>query len=527
MKNKIISSTEAVKLVKSGDTLAVQGFVGFSHPEELSVMLEKRFLETAEPTDLTLLFAAGQGDGKSKCTNHYAHAGFLKRVIGAHYNLSPDLGKLANDNEIEAYCLPQGVVLHLFRSMAGQKPGVITHVGLKTFVDPRVEGGKLNAKTTEDIVKVITIEGQEYLHYLPQKIDVAFIRGTTADECGNISMEKECVLLEAFHIAQATKRYGGIVIAQVERMTGKGTIHPHAVKVPGILVDAIVVADPQYHWQSNECCYDPSLCGAEQRSMDSIPAMELNERKVIARRGVMELQPDMVINLGIGVPDGVTSVANEEGFLEEFTLTVESGPIGGLAAAGLNFGASYNPLAILDQPNMFDLYDSGILDIAYLGLAQADEEGNINVSKFNGRVAGCGGFVNITQNAKKVVFCGTLTAGGLKVAVENGQLRIIKEGKSKKFVKKVEQITFSGSFAQEKGQKVLYITERAVFELTAEGMVLTEIAPGINLEKDVLAQIEFPVKVSPDLKIMDLRIFQDQLMDVKCEIMAKKAEGVN
>lgn len=521
MRKKVISSEEAVKLVKSGSTLAVQGFVGFSHPEELSAMLEKQFLETGEPRNLTLIYGAGQGDGKDRCANRYGHDGLLKRVIGGHFNLAPKLGKLITENKIEAYNLPQGVILHLFRSIAGRKPGVITHVGLKTFADPRIEGGKLNSRTTEDIVKVIEINGREYLHYQPFNIDVCFIRGTTADDFGNITMEKEAVLLEAFHIAQATKQNGGIVIAQVERVAVRGTLHPQMVKVPGILVDYIVVAKPEYHWQTNECAYDPSLCGIVRRPLDSLPAMEMSERKIIARRGAMELVPDAVVNLGIGVPDGVAVVANEEGLLGDIALTLEAGPIGGVAAAGLNFGAAYNPEVILEHPNQFDIYDGGGLDVAYLGLAQADERGNINVSKFGSRIAGCGGFVNITQNAKKVVFCGTLTAGGLEVAIENGKLKIIKEGKSKKFVKNVDQITFSGDYARETGQAVLYVTERAVFELTPEGMVITEVAPGISLEKEVLPFVDFPVKVSPQLKVMDARIFQESLMNIKQDFLSK------
>lgn len=523
MQSKIISSGEAVKLVKSGDTIAVQAFVGMAHPEELSIMLEKRFLETGHPKDLTLFYSAGNGDGKDKCVNHYGHPGLLKRVIGSHYNLAPKLGKLIAENQIEAYAMPQGAITSFYRNMAGRKPGVITHVGLKTFADPRVEGGKLNSKTTEDLIKVITIDGQEYLHYNPvKKFDVAFIRGTTADTFGNITMEKEAALLEAFHIAQATKAHGGIVIAQVERVAAKGSLHPQHVKVPGVLVDHIVVAKPEYHWQNNESFYDPSQSGELRCPLEGIAAMEMNERKIIARRCAMELTPDCVFNLGVGMPDGVATVANEEGLIDDITLTVESGPLGGISASGANFGASFNPLAILEHPNMFDLYDSGRLDIAFLGLAQVDEEGNINVSKFGPRIAGCGGFVNISQNAKKVVFCGTLTAGGLKLAIENGKLNILQEGKSKKFIKKVEQITFSGIYAREMGQPVLYVTERAVFELTPEGMMITEIAPGINLEKDVLSQIEFPIKVSPNLKVMDARIFAEKRMDIKEEILAKQ-----
>lgn len=526
MKKQILSSEEAVKLVKSGDTLAVQAFVGFSHPEELSVMLERRFLETNEPQNLTLLYAAGNGDGKDKCANRYAHTGLLKRVVGSHFNLAPKLGKLIAENQVEAYALPQGVILHLYRNMAGQKPGVITHIGLKTFADPRVEGGKLNARTTEDLVKLITIEGKEYMHYLPQKINIAFIRGTSADELGNITMEKEAVLLEAYHLALATKQQGGIVIAQVERLAAKGALPPQQVKVPGVLVDALVIAKSEYHWQTNADYYDPSLCGEIRRPLDSMPAMEMSERKVIARRCALELQPNAVLNLGIGMPDGVAAVANEEGLMDEITLTIESGPLGGVPAGGENFGSSYNPLAILEHPNMFDFYDGGLLDLAYLGLAQADEQGNINVSKFGPRIAGCGGFVNITQNARKVVFCGTLTTGGLDVAIHDGKLHIRKEGKQKKFIKKVEQITFSGAYARESGQNVLYITERAVFELTPNGMMLIEIAPGIDLKKDILEQIDFPVELSPNLKFMDDRIFTDTIMGIKNEILAKPNAGL-
>lgn len=518
---KFISSSEAVQLVKSGDTVAIQGFMGFSHPEELSIMLEKRFLETSEPRDLTLIHGAGQGDGKERCLNRYAHEGLVKRVIAGHYNLAPKLGKLVVEEKIEAYNLPQGVIIHLFRALAGRKPGVFTRVGLKTFADPRIEGGRLNKRTTEDIVKVVNINGKEYLHYQPLKLDVAFIRGTTADEAGNITLEKEAVLLEAFQIAQATKACGGIVIAQVERVAAKGTLHPHAIKVPGVLVDAIVVAQPENHWQTNEVYYEPSFCGELRRPLSSLPAMEMSERKVIARRAAMELMPNSVVNLGIGVPDGVSVVANEEGLLDEMTLTTEAGPIGGVGAAGLNFGCAYNPLAVIGHPEMFDIYDGGGLDVAYLGLAQADEEGNINVSKFGTRIAGCGGFVNITQNAKKVVFCGTLTAGGLQVNIADCKLSIIKEGKSKKFLKKVDQITFSGNYAKEIGQTVFYITERAVFELKENGVVLTEIAPGIDLESQVLSQIDFPVIVSPNLKLMDERIFKDELMGIKPEVLAK------
>jgi propionate CoA-transferase len=322
-------------------------------------------------------------------------------------------------------------------------------------------------------------------------------------------------------VALATKSQGGVVIAQVERVAAAGTIHPHQIKVPGALVDAVVVAKPENHHQSNDTVYEPAFTGELRRPMDSITALELNERKIIARRGAFELGQDVLVNLGVGVPDGIPGVAKEEGLADQITLTVESGPYGGMPAPGMDFGATYNPTAILEQTNMFDLYDSGMLDVVYLGLAQTDEAGNVNVSKFGPRFAGCGGFINITQNAKKVVFCGTMTAGGLKVKIQDGRLKIVEEGKTKKFCKNVDHITFSGDYARESGQQVIYMTERAVFELTPQGMMLTEIAPGVDLQKDVLAQIDFAMAVSPNLKLMDERIFLDQIMGIKDEVLAK------
>ena len=522
MSKKLISSEEAVKLVKDGDTLAIAGFVG-THPEELSLMLEQRFLQEGHPWNLTLFYAGGQGDGKDKAVNHYGAKGFLKRVIAAHYNLAPKLGGAIANNQLEGYCFPQGALLQLTRAMADRQPGVFTRIGLKTFVDPRVEGGKINGKSkeSEDLVKLVEIAGKEYLHYQPVDFDVAFIRGTTADEDGNISMEKEFTFTEAYYTALATKSRGGIVIAQVERMAAVGTIHPQAVKVPGAVVDYIVIAKPENHWQNNITAYDGSTSGAIRRSLASVKPMELTERKIIARRGVMELAPRVTLNLGVGVPDGVATVASEEGIADQITLTVEAGPYGGVPVAGVDFGAAYNPLAILEHSNMFDLYDSGALDIAYLGMAQVDPKGNVNVSKFGPRVAGCGGFINITQNAKTVVFCGTLTASGLKVDISNDRLNIVQEGTMKKFINEVEQITFSGEYAIENGQRVLYMTERAVFELTSDALVLIEIAPGVELQKDVLDLIEFPIAVAPELKIMDVRFFRKEAMGLKPEFMAK------
>lgn len=515
---KIISAQEAASLIKNGATVATSGFVGCGNPDALTGAIEERFLKEKLPIDLTLMYCAGQGDGKDRGANHFGYEGLVKRVIGGHWNLAPKLGKLAVENKIEAYNFPQGTLTHWFRNVAGRKPGVIAKVGLNTFVDPRVEGGKINTVTKDDLVEVIELGGEEWLWYKPFSVDIALLRGTSADKRGNITIEREAVSLELISIAQTVKNSGGIVIVQVERIVENGSMHPMNVKVPGINVDYIVVAEsPDDHVQiySEPCNYNPAYSGERRASLSATSPMALDERKVIARRGAMELIPNAAINLGIGVPEGIAMVANEEGIGDTMTLTIESGPVGGLPAGGLGFGASMNAEAILDQPYQFDFYDGGGLDLAFLGLAETDQYGNINVSKFKGRVAGCGGFINITQNTKRVVFCGSFTAGGLKVKVADGKLQIINEGRAKKFLSCVEQITFSGVYAQKTQQSVMYVTERAVFELTAQGVMLTEIAPGIDLDKDILSLMDFKPILSPTLKMMDERIFRDEVMGIK------------
>ncbi len=524
---QVITAEEAAMHVKSGSTLGIITFGMLLYPDDLAIALEKRFLETGEPRDLTLWNPLGGARGAHMGSERFGHEGFCKKVIISYWRTSPNLVKMAVEEKFEAYNLPLGIMSHLVRAAAGRKPGIITPIGLKTFVDPRYGGGKLNAVSKDNLSEVMTVDGQEYLYFRAPKLDVCFLRGTTADPMGNVTMEKEAAILDVLAYAQAVKANGGTVICQVERLS-ELRANPHAVKIPRFMIDYITVAPDQ---KVNRIeVYNPAYSGEIVISKQQVKEHNENlielskahnpERRledwIIARRAAQELRPDIVINLGVGMPDVVGTVAQQEGIADGLLFTIETGPVGGVPAASVAFGESINPEAIMEQAHLFDSYDGGVLDLAFVGAAEIDPDGSVNVSIFGSFIAGVGGFAHITQNARKVVFLTTFTGGKeLDVEFDGAALKIKNEGSAPKFREAIKQINFSGVYARETGREIIYVTERCVFEQRPEGLTLTEIAPGIDLEKDIFGRMAFKPLVAANLKVMDRKIFTGEPLGLK------------
>lgn len=528
---KFVTAAEAAKLIPDGATVGVAGMGLSGWAEEIACAIRDNFRETGHPCGLTLKQGSAMGDwgygnqfvgwdrnrlpepdkdhGARGVTRFgEAGPGLITKWSSAHIGSAFTLCDLARQEKIETHCLPQGVIINLWREIAAGRPGLITKTGLGTFVDPRVEGGRMNACAKDELVKVIEINGEEYLFYPSFKCDVALLRGTIADENGNISFEHESVINEGFSVAAATKNCGGIVIVQVEYLAKKETLNPKDIKIPGTLVDYVVVArDPKSCWQAEGTYWEPSYSGHIRIPLDSIEPLPFDERKVVCRRCAMELKKGNLINLGVGMPADMAKVVAEEGFIDDVTMSTESGMVGGVPSALPSFGSAYNPECILTPNEMFDLISGGGLDMTVLGIGEVDGDGNNNVSRMGKRLTGPGGFIDITRATKKVIFAGTLM-GKAKLKVGDGKLEVVEEGTIQKFVEKVGQITFSGQYAPD-DQEVFYITERAVFKLIDHKMTLIEVAPGIDLQKDVLDKLGFKPEISPDLKLMDADIFKE------------------
>jgi len=509
---RVVSVEEAVAVIKDGSAVIVTGFTGCGIPEYVLKGIEDAFLSSGRPNNLTYVCDNAGTGGGGVGSDRLGHKGLTTRVISSHLNLMPKMQAMVDRAEMPCHMLPLGVMSQLYREIGRGSPGLITKIGLGTFVDPRISGGKANSITTNDMVEVMEIHGNEYLFYRSFPIDVTLIRGTTIDTHGNLSCEREVAISDGLTAALAAKRSGGIVIAQVRNVCEFGSINPRNVYVTGVLIDYVVVSPEQYHPMTlGHPEYIAALAHEHRVKLDSLPVLPMSERKIMARRAAQELRAGQVVNLGFGVPEGIAPVAAEAGVADKLTLTVEVGQVGGVPGGGPLFGTSYNPEYCTDTTRQMDWYESRALDLAFLGAVEVDRQGNTNASKI-GRTIGPGGYINIAHTAKKMCFCGALTTDGLEVEAKDGKLIIVSEGKKKKYVPDVEQITFSGKTAVREGQEVIYITERAVFQLTPDGPMVVEIAPGIDLQTQVLDQIAFDMKVSPNLKLMDERIFREETL---------------
>jgi propionate CoA-transferase len=495
---RFVNAGEAAALVKDGDTVAISGNgAGMISAEAVFAAIEKRFLETGHPSGLTLVHSLGLGDRGALGTNRFAHEGMLRKVIASHFTWSPKMQQLIREEKVEAYCFPGGVIQQLLREIGAGRPGLFTHSGLETFADPRQGGGRSNSRSREELVELLHIDGREVLRYKPFKVDVALIRGTYADTRGNLSPEEEAIDLDIHSIALAARNSGGVVIAQVRQVVESGSLHPRSVRVPGIMVDA-VVEDPEQQ-QFYGLGYDPAVCGARRAALGALDVAIPSklERRIVARRAALELRAGASLNFGFGMPGGIFGVIAEQGNGSELWMSLEQGTHNGRMLDEHLFGAARNADAIIPSIEQFDYYSGGGIDIAFLGMGEADAAGNVNVSHLGGNLIGPGGFIEIAQNAKKVVFCGSFDAQGTRLAWSEGRLVVVQPGKVRKFVRQVERITFAARYARKTGQEVLYVTERAVFRLDADGLRLVEVAPGIEIERDILPYMEFRPRIGP------------------------------
>ncbi len=522
--NKIITAKQAAAMVKDGCTLATMGFNGFGCPEDLIMTLAEHHEETGHPVDLTLVKCTSQGDGKGRGISHLAERpGMIRELIISHMGYDPGVRRLVAEEKAACFMIPLGNLMQLFRAIAGGLPGAISTTGLGTFADPRQGGGKANQRTYDlgkEVVSLMEIGGQEVLFYPSFPIDVCFIRATYGDEAGCLSIANEAMSVEQFELAAAVHNSGGIVIAQVDKIVQRGSIPAKEVLVHGFMVDYIVEGRPEYSCQSFLTDrFRPELAGLAKVPTAGFEKLPMGPRKICCRRAAMELTPNALINLGIGMPGGIGSIADEEGISDLFTLSVECGPLGGVPLGGIDFGACVDPEAMYRMADTLLLYAGGALDMAVLGFAEVDRFGNVNAHSFNGRTVGAGGFIDITQRVKKLCFIGTFTAGKQEIGLRDNGLVIHKQGPQKKFLEELEAVTFSGREALRKGQTVLYITERAVFRLERQGITLVEIAHGVDLQRDILDQMEFIPAMAEHVRYMDPRLFRDGPMGLTADQM--------